>query len=65
MEVIQMNTQPHRSARWFYKFIAAFFVVMTLAFLSIPLALGRHPGESQQYPIVAEHNATNLNHRCL
>lgn len=60
-----MKSQGHPSARWFHKLIAVFFVTMTVGFLSIPLALGRHPGEAPQKAVVAENTTTNLPHHCL
>jgi len=55
----QVKAQQLQTASRLHKFMAAFFMMMTIIFLAVPYALSRHPGDPIQKPVATENNRQN------
>ena len=52
--MIQMKTPPTIAVRVLWAFVSVFLMAMTIAFLTVPYALSRHPGEALPIPVSME-----------
>ena len=49
-----MKAQALPAANLWHKFVSLLFVTMSIAFLAVPYAMSRHPGDPVQAPASAE-----------